>query len=182
MYYLSRNIGINLNRIRESRLISLDNAAEQTGVSKSMLHQIEKGTANPSINVVDKICSGLRIEFTELISTPRTETCLVRVKEMTPTKKVDGQYVVYTCFPYEDNKKVEIYRIEIEPNGIYESGSHGENTREYISVIEGEVDIELNGSVHRVTIDDVFKFESGVLHRYINKGDKKTSFWSFFVC
>ena len=34
---------------------SLDQVAEQTGVSKSMLAQIEKGTANPSIGVLGKI-------------------------------------------------------------------------------------------------------------------------------
>lgn len=54
MDYLSHNISIskNLNRIRTSRGWSLDDAAEQTGVSKSMLYQIEQGAANPSINVL----------------------------------------------------------------------------------------------------------------------------------
>lgn len=37
MDYLSHNISKNLNRIRTSRGWSLDDAAEQTGVSKSML-------------------------------------------------------------------------------------------------------------------------------------------------
>ena len=61
MDYLSNNISKNLNRIRTSRGMSLDAAAEQTGVSKSMLYQIEQGAANPSINVLGKIVSGLRI-------------------------------------------------------------------------------------------------------------------------
>ena len=45
MDYLSNNISKNLNRIRISRGWSLDAAAEQTGVSKSMLYQIEQGIA-----------------------------------------------------------------------------------------------------------------------------------------
>ena len=32
-----------------------------------MLAQIEKGTANPSLGVLGKITSGLRIEFQELL-------------------------------------------------------------------------------------------------------------------
>ena len=48
MDYLSHNVSENLKRIRQSKGMSLDQVAEQTGVSKSMLAQIEKGTANLS--------------------------------------------------------------------------------------------------------------------------------------
>ena len=63
--YLSHNVAVNLKRIRTSKGMSLDVLSEQTGVSKSMLAQIEKGTANPSLGVLGKITSGLRIEFQE---------------------------------------------------------------------------------------------------------------------
>ena len=49
MDYLSHNVAVNLKRIRRSRGMSLDLVAEQTGVSKSMLAQIEKDRANPSL-------------------------------------------------------------------------------------------------------------------------------------
>lgn len=42
MDYLSHNVSENLKRIRQSKGMSLDQVAEQTGVSKSMLAQIEK--------------------------------------------------------------------------------------------------------------------------------------------
>ena len=62
MDYLSYNVAVNLKQIRLSKGMSLGEVAEQTGVSKSMLAQIEKGTANPSLGVLGKITSGLRIE------------------------------------------------------------------------------------------------------------------------
>ena len=40
--YLSHNVAVNLKRIRTSKGMSLDVLSEQTGVSKSMLAQIEK--------------------------------------------------------------------------------------------------------------------------------------------
>ena len=46
MDYLSYNVAVNLKQIRQSKGMSLGEVAEQTGVSKSMLAQIEKGTAN----------------------------------------------------------------------------------------------------------------------------------------
>ena len=48
MDYLSYNVAVNLKQIRLSKGMSLGEVAEQTGVSKSMLAQIEKGTANPN--------------------------------------------------------------------------------------------------------------------------------------
>lgn len=110
--YLSHNVAVNLKRIRTSKGMSLDVLSEQTGVSKSMLAQIEKGTANPSLGVLGKITSGLRIEFQELIEAPPMESCLVTPDQMTPTKEMIGEYKVWTCFPYEDNHQLEIYRID----------------------------------------------------------------------
>lgn len=99
MDYLSHNVSENLKRIRQSKGMSLDQVAEQTGVSKSMLAQIEKGTANPSLGVLGKITSGLRIEFQKLIDPPRMDFCLVAPDAMIPTKELEGQYKVWTCFP-----------------------------------------------------------------------------------
>ena len=49
MDYLSHNVSENFKKNNgQSKGMSLDQVAEQTGVSKSMLAQIEKGTANPS--------------------------------------------------------------------------------------------------------------------------------------
>ncbi|MDO4168588.1 MAG: XRE family transcriptional regulator [Lachnospiraceae bacterium] len=181
MDYLSHNIGVNLNRIRKSKGMSLDLVAEQTGVSKSMLAQIEKKHANPSIGVLGKIVSGLRIEFDDLLKTPPLDSYLVNVKEITPTKERVGRYRVWTCFPIEDNNIVEIYRIEIEPGQTYPSGGHGEKTREYISVLDGELVLELEDGEHFVTKDQVFRFESDRDHKYKNPSSKRLCLMSFFV-
>ena len=91
MDYLTENVAVNLKRIRQSKGMSLDQASEQTGVSKSMLSQIEKGTANPSLGVLGKITSGLRIEFQELIATPLVDSYLVTPEDLVPTKELSAQ-------------------------------------------------------------------------------------------
>ena len=101
MDYLSHNVAVNLKQIRLSKGMSLGEVAEQTGVSKSMLAQIEKGTANPSLGVLGKITSGLRIEFQTLIDPPREDFCLVSPKEIFPTKELEGTqildiHIIYT--------------------------------------------------------------------------------------
>lgn len=180
MDYLSYNISKNLNRVRTSRGMSLDAAAEQTGVSKSMLYQIEQGEANPSINVLGKIASGLRIEFTELIASPPENSYLVKISEVFPIKE-EEKYTVRTCFPYEDNKKIELYRIDILPGGVYISGGHGSGTREYIAVLEGVLTIDTGREVQDVSPDEIFRFNCEEEHKYINNGETKTGFICFFT-
>lgn len=181
MDYLSHNVAVNLKRMRQSKGMSLDQVAEQTGVSKSMLAQIEKGTANPSLGVLGKITSGLRIEFHQLIDTPRIDFCLVTPEEMIPTKELEGKYKVWTCFPYEDNQFVEIYRIDLEPGGVYVSGSHGEKTREYLTVTDGAMTIECHGHSQKVEKEQVYRFETDQTHIYRNDGETRTSCMCFFL-
>ena len=156
MNYLSHNVAVNLKQIRQSKGMSLGEVAEQTGVSKSMLAQIEKGTANPSLGVLGKITSGLRIEFQTLIDPPREDFCL-------------------------DSHSVEVYRIDIEPGGVYMSGSHGEKTREYITVTEGVLTIECHGHTQTINKDQVYKFETDQAHIYRNEGAEMVSCTCFFL-
>ncbi len=180
MDYLNYNISKNLSRIRLSRGMSLDAAAEQTGVSKSMLYRIEQGDGNPSINVLGKIASGLRIEFTELIASPPEESYLVKTDEVYPIKE-EEKYTVRTCFPYEDNKKIEIYRIDILPGGVYPSGGHGAGTREYLAVLEGVLTVDTGRETRDVRPGELFRFNCEKEHKYINGGNALTSFLCFFT-
>lgn len=181
MDYLSHNIALNLSRIRRAKGMSLDMTAEQTGVSKSMLAQIEKGTANPSIGVLGRIISGLRIDLDDLVSPPPQDTILVRVADTEPTKDVPGQYTVRTCFPFLENHRVEIYHIEIQPGGVYPAGSHGERTREYVSVQTGTLRLELQDGNHIVQPGEIFRFESSQEHRYYSVGDQPCALLCFFL-
>lgn len=181
MDYLSGNIAINLRRIRKSKKMSLDTLAEQTGVSKSMLAQIERAEANPTIGILGKIVSGLRIEFDDLIKGPKIDHYLLSVKDLVPTKEADGQYRVYTCIPITENKIFELYRIDIEPKGRYISGSHGEGTYEYITVMSGTLTLLIEHQKYYLTKDDIFKFDTDRKHIYYNEQDEKVILYSFFL-
>ena len=64
-------IAHNAKAIREQRRLTLDAAAEATGVSRSMLAQIEKGDVNPTISVLWKIANGYKVSFTALMEQPQ---------------------------------------------------------------------------------------------------------------
>mgnify|MGYP005880229843 FL=1 len=97
------------------------------------------------------------------------------------TKELEGQYRVWTCLPYEDTRLVEVYRIEVEPGGVYVSGSHGEKTREYLAVTEGELTVECHGQSYCIHKDQIFKFETDQEHVYKNTGSEKACCTCFFL-
>lgn len=181
MDYLSKNIAINLKRIRLGKKMSLDDVAEQTGVSKSMLGQIERGDSNPTISTICKIISGLRVTMYDLIEAPPDETYIVKKEDLTPAKEISGQYSVYTYFPFSKNREFEIYGIEIQPGGVYVSGSHGERTTEYLVINQGTLTLRVGGEELTVCQGDAMFFESDKEHVYINNGEDTLQFNSFFI-
>jgi len=182
MDYINRNIAVNLKRIRMGKNMRIDEVAEQTGVSKSMIAQIERGEANPSIGCLGKIVSGLRVELSELLETPRLETYYMSKDKLIPTKELVGKYTIYTYFPYEKDRLFEIYGMTIYPGGIYYSGSHGEHTVEYLTVGSGKLTLRLQDKEYEIGEGDAFRFDSDKEHWYCNEGSeiiKLTCVFSF---
>ncbi len=67
---VNKIIAQNVKKLREKRKLTLDAASEITGVSRSMLAQIEKGDVNPTISVLWKIANGYKVSFTSIIEEP----------------------------------------------------------------------------------------------------------------
>ncbi len=170
MDYLNQNISINLKKIRHARGYSLDTVAEQTGVSKSMLGQIERGEANPTIGILGKIVSGLRVELTDLVEAPAQSVYPVKKENLVPTKESESRYKVYTYFPYEKNRNFEIYTFEIQPDSVYYSGAHGENTKEYVIVQQGELTLRVEETEYYIKEGDAIRFDTDKGHEYCNCG------------
>ena len=55
---LNRAVAENIKRIRKSKKLSMERTAAIAGVSRSMLGQIERGEANPSVAILGKIAAG----------------------------------------------------------------------------------------------------------------------------
>ena len=168
---LQRNIAWNLKKIRQQQNISLDMLSEQTGVSKSMLGQIERGEANPSIGVLGKITRGLHIELQELTKEPQNEMVLQRKEDLRPVKEGRSQYQIFNLFSPEEKQHFEIYQVEIMPGQRYSSSGHGMHTREYVMVSQGQLRLEADNKVYEVGEKDSLRFDSDKFHTYVNVGE-----------
>ena len=116
MTQVDKNIATNLKRIRKNKNLSLDMMAEKTGVSKSMLGQIERGESNPTVATISIIVEGLKISFEELLYVKSEELLLVDDNQISPYREKDGKYQIKVLFPYDRNRQFEMFSIyEILP-------------------------------------------------------------------
>ena len=164
----------NLRSIRETRKLSLDKLAELTGVSKSMLGQIERGESSPTIATLWKISNGLKVSFTTLLSSPQTDTTVVRKGDLEPLVEDNGRYRLYPFFPIEEGRRFEVYMIEIEKGGYLSAEAHPEGTQEFLTAVVGEVTVRVDKKEYRVSEGDSIRFRADRPHVYHNSGNVLT--------
>ncbi|QDR82418.1 helix-turn-helix domain-containing protein [Sporomusa termitida] len=170
MQDLNLIIANNLKQIRAEKKLSLEKAADITGVSKSMLGQIERGESSPTINTIWKIATGLKVSFTSIINSPQDEAMVVHKAEIDPLVEDHGRCKVYPVFPYADDRRFEMYIVEIEPGGRLSTDTHGDKTQEFITVAEGELTLLTNDKEYIVPKGDSVTFRADKRHTYHNPG------------
>jgi transcriptional regulator with XRE-family HTH domain len=63
-------VGWNIRRIRVSRGISTDALAADANVDRVYCNRIERGVANPTIGILEKVAGVLGVELVELFAMP----------------------------------------------------------------------------------------------------------------
>lgn len=167
-------IASNLKRIREERKLSLDKVSDLTSVSKSMLGQIERGESNPTISTCWKMSNGLKIPFTDLINPHQSDIVVLNKKDVEPLIEDDGKYKIYPLFPYEGDRRFEVYSIDIEKGGHLNADAHKEGTEEYLTVVQGKVTVTVIDEEYIINKGDSIRFKADRPHGYCNSGDELT--------
>ena len=108
-------IGERLREIRAERNLSLDDAAEMTGVSKPMLGQIERGRSVPTITTLWKIATGLKTPLSAFLEERRVDYTLAGTDGREPIIGDGGRMRAYPLFPFDPIRSVEMFRIEFDP-------------------------------------------------------------------
>lgn len=176
MSQIDKNISQNLKRIRKSRNMSLDMLAEHTGVSKSMLGQIERGESNPTVSTIAKIVDGLKLSFDDLLYKEESLLQLVKREECETFKEKEASYIVKTILPFDRKRRFELYEAVIEGECFYTSPAHGTDMWEYITVLEGALFVETEEDTLVVEKGNTARFLANRNHTYYNRKEEPVRF------
>ncbi len=160
----------NVKAAREMRQLTLDAAAALTGVSRSMLAQIEKGDVNPTISLLWKIANGYKVSFSSLLESAVHHDTVVTCSA--PVMEDDkGLVLNYTTFPFDDQKLFEMYRVLIRPGGFLQAEPHLSLSEEFVTVFQGRVEITASDHVYCLSLGDSLRFKADQRHSYRNTGE-----------
>lgn len=165
---INLTVAENVKRIREQKKLTLDAAAAVTGVSRSMLAQIEKGDVNPTISVLWKIANGYKVSFTTLVDQARERPVVVRGADVRPMEEDGGRYVNYPTFTFDEKKSFETYRIQIHGGGYLEAQPHLPGSEEYVTVFSGRAEIGVGAERYVLETGDSLRFPADQPHSYRN--------------
>ncbi|WP_461613468.1 helix-turn-helix domain-containing protein [Clostridium sp. Marseille-QA1073] len=171
MEKLNLIIAKNLKRLREEKVLSLNNLSKMTDVSKSMLGQIERCEVNPTVSTIWKIANGLKISCTELMSISEADFEIVDKSQVQPLIEDKGKIRIFPVFPFDNTTRFETYSIEIDNRGHLASEAHQQGTQEFITVFSGELTISINGEDFIITKGNSIRFKADRAHVYKNTAD-----------
>lgn len=165
-------LGQSLRKIRNERGLSLDETANITGVSKPMLSQIERGESNPSISILWKISTGLKISISELLEQDQYSLDPIDIKSLKPVEETDDMMKLYDIFPFDPLSGFECFYIELKPGAVHRSTPHRSQCMEYIIVTSGTLSMEISNEIFQLKAPAAIKFKADVDHHYKNETDE----------
>ena len=113
---LNRAVGENIKRIRKTKKLSMERTAEMAGVSRSMLGQIERGEANPSVAILGRIAKALKVPAEVLLENDDFQAVLLSREVDNKAKRLDaGKILLRPSFPYDDRTRLESFFLDLCP-------------------------------------------------------------------
>lgn len=149
MENLARFLSTTLKQLRQQRGWSLSRLAEATGVSKAMLGQIERNESSPTVATLWKIATGLNVPFSTFISPPQPATPSVYDPQQ-------HAMVITSLFPYDPQLCFEHFSIQMASGAISESTPHEKGVIEHVVVIDGQLDLCVDGNGRPLIVGKAF--------------------------
>jgi transcriptional regulator with XRE-family HTH domain len=164
--------------IRKQRSYTLKQLAEKTGLSTSLLSQIERGLIDPTVSTFWKISNALNVPVNDFFHTGGEQHIITRKQERRIIE-IENENISYHYLSPIQVGKMEHILVEIKPGELiqHELVSHAGEECGYI--LNGQLLVVLSDKEILLHEGDSIYFPSTIPHRYINPGtDASVSVWA----
>lgn len=169
---LSQLVCDRVRGLRKSKGLTLEQLASLSGVSRSMLSQIERGAANPTLGVAYRIAQAFGMSLGDLVDVPAAggRIDVVRVSDRSSLFRDDENCRIRTLSPLHLEKDVEFYELTLKEGGSLVSAPHFEGTREFLTIEQGRVRLTSGKETTELSQGDSAHYPADVPHRIDNLG------------
>jgi XRE family transcriptional regulator, regulator of sulfur utilization len=156
---------------RQRRGLSLEALAAASGVSRSMISDVERGARMPTVLVLARLATALGVTVARLLGEDRPERVIVRRAADQPAITDAGGWERRILSPTLPGVEFEFIRTSI-PAGVVLGSftAHAAGSREYIAVETGDLAVTVDGVEHRLTAGDALYYAGDAVHAFANPG------------
>lgn len=167
-----RQLGHRVKQLRTDRGWSLEALAQASGVSRSMLSDIERDRANPTLAVTLRIARAFGLSLGDLVETPGASSgiTVIRADDRAFHYRSDRDVRIRTLSPLNLEKDVELYEVQLKAGGALRSAPHYAGTREFLTVQKGQVRVESDADTESLNTGDSASYRADVTHAIVNAG------------
>ena len=163
-------MGPNIRRHRQALGLSLDALAQSSGVSSTMLSEVERGRKNPTVKLAYQIARALGSSLTELLEEePPISISVVAAKERRVLVDPQTGVVRHGLRPGLLDRHLEVAWYALPPGES--SGQLGANQAgvvEFLTVVSGQLEVVLGGSPHSLGPGDSITYGPQTTTEYRN--------------
>jgi len=170
------SIGKRIKKFRKEKNLSMSALAMEVGVSRSLISQVEKDEAYPSLKTLDKIVEVLGISMSKFFQIETEESneddVIIRSGSHSVIFMQDSKIKYHLLSPniYQD---MEFVITEFPPyNSEYPIDYFKHEGYEHFYVLTGQLHLTIGEETYIINEDDSGCFDAGQLHYFINKTDK----------
>jgi transcriptional regulator with XRE-family HTH domain len=167
-------VGQHIRHLRQARGLSITDLAGATGLSIALISQIERGISSASVRVLAKLADGLDVAISDLFETGDaerlTDRCVARVHERRRIDLDRTGVVKELLTPFEAHPRLDLYLMTIKENGSSSDEEYEHRGEEAGVVLEGGIELFVDGRRYVLGEGDSFRFASNRPHRYLNAG------------
>lgn len=168
-------VGQALAALREQQALSLDELSRRSGVSKSMLSQIERAQANPTVAVVWRLANALGVPLTELLQArpepaPAPTIQLVAAHQTPTLRGSEGGCELRILGPIELAGQFEWYSLSMPAGAELVSDAHEPGTQEHLSVLTGQISLHAGDAKALLTGGQTARYPADRAHALRNPG------------
>lgn len=157
---LSGQLGKTVQRLRKAYNLSLSELSEQSGVAKSIISQIERNETNPTLATIWRLSQALDVSIDRFLKAADDEPFLEKsTRADTPVLTSDDGLCTLTIIGWIKTVEwLQWYDFRAQPGGSLESDPHQRGSVECLSVIEGELEVEVAGLSERVQAGETLRY------------------------
>ena len=162
-------LAASLRAARKARGLSLDAAAKLSGVSRSMVSQIERGESSPTVATLWNLTRALQVDFAGLLEgRPRPGIEVTRAGSAPVITR--GGVTIRILSPAEAVGENEVYDMTFAPGAALVSDPHGPGCREHLTVIEGRLRVVSGSDAEELGPGDVARYPADRDHEIAAEG------------